>query len=232
MGDRDSVVIGELVVGSGGTALDLALMAWLDAKTNRSGSPKTATAYTATIASFRRMLQQAGTDLDGDVGALSLLAQAWAGQGTPSPATFNQRLAIISSFYSFAMKRGLLNGNPIARVERRSVEAYAGARAIDYSEEGEEEPELLHPAEYTRMLPLAGGNTLDYAILQVFLQTGCGSRSWLRSGWRTSTSKGACCRCRSARGWWRGRSSWRRRRCRHSRTTWPRGRQFWTITSF
>ena len=90
--ESEDSLIGELVVGSGGTALDLALMAWLDAKTNRSGSPKTATAYTTTIASFRRMLQQAGVDLDDDVGAVSLLAQAWAGQGSPSPYPSSKRM--------------------------------------------------------------------------------------------------------------------------------------------
>lgn len=31
---------------------------------------------------------------------------------------------------------------------------------------------FLHPYEYTKMLSLAGGNPRDYAILQVFLQTG------------------------------------------------------------
>src|ERR671933_115200 len=122
----------DLVLGSAATPLDLALLAWLDAKSTRSGSKKTETAYTATMASFRAMLQQAGTDLDGDLTAISLLAQAWAGQGSPSPATFNQRLAIISSFYSFAMKQGFLAGNPIARVERRRVEAYAGARPAQH----------------------------------------------------------------------------------------------------
>jgi hypothetical protein len=50
-------LIGEPVVGSGGTPLDLALMAWLDARTNRSGSPKTVAANTRAMASFRRRLQ-------------------------------------------------------------------------------------------------------------------------------------------------------------------------------
>ena len=153
----------DLVLGSAATPLDLALLAWLDAKSTRSGSKKTETAYTATMASFRAMLQQAGTDLDGDLTAISLLAQAWAGQGSPSPATFNQRLAIISSFYSFAMKRGFLAGNPIARVERRRVEAYAGARALPNTE------------LRLRMAAIDRGGIIgarDYALLAVALQTG------------------------------------------------------------
>ncbi len=76
---------------------------------------------------------------------------------------FNQRLAIHSSFYSFAMKRGLLNGNPIARVERRSVEAYAGARAIDY-------PELRRRMAAIDRSDMVGAR--DYALLAVALQTG------------------------------------------------------------
>src|SRR5919202_7154255 len=152
----------DLVLGSAATPLDLALLAWLDAKSTRSGSKKTETAYTATMASFRAMLQQAGTDLDGDLTAISLLAQAWAGQSNPSPATFNQRVAIISSFYSFAMKRGFLAGNPIARVERRRVEAYAGARALPNTEL------RLRIAAIDRS-DIIGAR---YALLAVALQTG------------------------------------------------------------
>src|SRR5919199_563856 len=153
----------ELVLHATGTPLDLALMAWLDAKSNRSQSQKTETAYTTTMAAFRALLQQAGLDLDSDVAAISLLAQAWAGQGEPSPATFNQRLAIISSFYTFAMQRGLLNGNPIARVERRTVEAYAGARALDYAQ-------LKQRMAAIDRTDLLGAR--DYALLAVALQTG------------------------------------------------------------
>lgn len=153
----------DLVPGSAATPLDLLLMAWLDAKSTRSGSAKTATAYATTMASFRAMLRQAGVDLDGDPAALSLLAQAWAGRGAPAPATFNQRLAIVSSFYTFAMKRGLLDGNPIARVERRGVEPYAGARALDY-------PELRRRIVALDRDTLIGAR--DYALLAVALQTG------------------------------------------------------------
>ena len=70
----------DLVLGSAGTPLDLLLIAWLDAKSKRSGSNKTATAYSTTMASFRAMLRQAGIDLDRDPAALSLLAQAWLGR--------------------------------------------------------------------------------------------------------------------------------------------------------
>src|SRR5262249_27616218 len=79
--------------------LDLAIAAWLHAKTGRTGSARTARAYADTLAAFRAAALAAGADLDGEARALGLLAQAWAGDGDPAPATFNQRLAVVSSFY-------------------------------------------------------------------------------------------------------------------------------------
>ena len=58
------------------------------------------------MTAFRALLRGRGQDLDGDPAALALLAQAWAGTGAPSPATYNQRLAILSSFYKFGRKQG------------------------------------------------------------------------------------------------------------------------------
>ncbi len=52
-----------------------------------------------------------------------------------SPATFNRQLAVLSSFYNYTLKQGLLRGeNPIARVERRHVESYGGAEPLDYED--------------------------------------------------------------------------------------------------
>lgn len=63
--------------------------------------------------------------------AVALAAQAFAGTRSPAPSTFNQRLAVLSSFYTFAKKRGLLGGeNPIDLVERRPVQGYASAEAL------------------------------------------------------------------------------------------------------
>ncbi|MDQ6695395.1 MAG: hypothetical protein M3014_13430 [Chloroflexota bacterium] len=49
----------------------------------------------------------------------------------PAPTTYNQRLASVSSFYKYARKQGILDANPIERVERRRVQAYAGSRALE-----------------------------------------------------------------------------------------------------
>jgi integrase/recombinase XerC len=155
--------------------LDLVIAAWIDAKGERSGSAKTRTAYTDTLASFRSALQGGGFDLDGPLAAIALAAQGWAGQraarghpgrlapGQVAPATFNQRLAILSSFYDYARRRGLVEGNPIDLVERRAVQEYGSAEALD-------------PADARRRLAaIDRSNPIglrDYALLSAALVTG------------------------------------------------------------
>ncbi len=213
--------------------LELAIAAWLDAKSKRSNSSKTLVAYRDTLASFRATLQVAGLDLDTpDITTLALAAQGWAGQSTAtmpsfikeggkenvvannpeikattgrkskksanfnqaqvsdqlgaairpyqeipqtkaqqntvenmvSPATYNQRLAILSSFYGYARRQGLLTGeNPIGRVERRPVHLYGDASALAYKEVKN------NLAAIDRMQPVG---KRDYALLSVALQTG------------------------------------------------------------
>ena len=95
---------------------------------------------------------------------MALLAQAWAGQGEPSPATYNQRLAILSSCYRYAATHELLPPvNPISRVERRPVHAYATAVALEYTE-------VRRRLKRIDRATLAGKR--DYALLAVALQTG------------------------------------------------------------
>jgi integrase len=211
--------------------LELAIAAWLDAKSKRSNSSKTLAAYRDTIASFRATLLMAGLDLDTpEITALALAAQGWAGQSMAaasnikegekekvgaynpdvktttgkkskkasisnlaaeenqlsaiqpyqdqprtkaqqntvenkvSPATYNQRLAILSSFYSYARRHGLFSGeNPIGRVERRPVHIYGDASALAYKEVKN------NLAAIDRTQPVG---KRDYALLSVALQTG------------------------------------------------------------
>ena len=214
--------------------LELAIVAWLDAKSKRSNSSKTLVAYRDTLTSFRETLLAAGLDLDTpDITTLALIAQGWAGQSTAatpsiikeegegnaavdnaekkattgrkgrksaisnqsqetdqsdatviqpykeipqtkvqqntvvnevSPATYNQRLAILSSFYGYARRQGLLTGeNPIGRVERRPVHLYGDASALAYKEVKN------NLAAIDRSQPVG---KRDYALLSVALQTG------------------------------------------------------------
>jgi site-specific recombinase XerD len=145
-------------------ALDVALAAWLDAKANKSGSAKTKRAYDDTLRAFRTQLQDSGRDLDADPRAVALAVQGWAGHDEPAPATFNQRLAILSSFYAFARKRGLITGeNPIALVDRRTVHEYAQAHPIDPAD-------LKRRVQQIDRTTLAGAR--DYALLAILSQTG------------------------------------------------------------
>ncbi len=81
----------------------------------------------------------------------------------PAPTTYNQRLASVSSFYKYARKQGILDANPIERVERRRVQAYAGSRALeaDYVKQS--------LASIDRSTAIG---SRDYALLLTYLQTG------------------------------------------------------------
>ncbi len=163
-GVEDVSFHGERLVAQGRLPLDLAIAAWLDAKAKRTGSAKTATAYATTLNAFRALLRDHGLDLDSDPAVVSLVAQGWAGRGNPAPATFNQKLAILSSFYTYALKRDLLKGsNPIGRVERRPVQGYAGAIPLPYLE-------VKARLAAINRATLVGKR--DYAVLVVGLQTG------------------------------------------------------------
>ena len=145
-------------------ALDVAVAAWLDAKGNKSGSLRTRRAYTDTLGAFRDTLRAAGLDLDSDPRTIALAAQGWAGRDTPAPSTYNQRLAILSSFYVFARKRGLIDGeNPISLIDRRTVHEYANAQPVDPADLKQ------HIQAIDRATP-AGAR--DYALLAILSQTG------------------------------------------------------------
>lgn len=160
------------------TPLELLISAWLDAKAKKSGSAKTKTAYEDTLFQFRAGLKQQGFDLDSTgeaaIAHIVLTAQAFAGYSSRidkvtgkrkdvAPATINQRLAILSSFYEYATRQGAIGINPIARVERARVQQYAGAQALDTD-------------AIERALDSVPRETLqgkrDYALLTVLLETG------------------------------------------------------------
>ncbi len=147
--------------------INQAVMAWLKTKTERSNSEETRITYTALISQFRGLLQGAGLDLDGDPALIAMLAEGWAGTATRkervSPATYNQRIATLSSFYKYAIKHGILKENPMVIIERRPVEAR------DYAYPLERE-------EVQRRLALIDRRTLpglrDYALLSIAVTTG------------------------------------------------------------
>lgn len=124
------------------TCLNLAIAAWLHAKTGHSQSNDTRTKYEVTIRSYQQALYLVGLDLDSDQGrAMGLVCQEWAARRSPdshwdgevATSTFNNRVAIVSSFFTFATRRGLLpDSNPTVYVERRRAQRYAHAHAMDF----------------------------------------------------------------------------------------------------
>jgi integrase len=148
--------------------LDQVIAIWLAEKTRRTRSGATERAYRTALTTFRALLQIASLDLDSDLVLVATIAQGWAdlrdrGDRAIANATYNQRLAILSSFYQTAIKKGYLTANPITRVERRPVDDYAEAKAL----ESGELRQSLAAIDRTTL-----GGKRDYALLGVLLNTG------------------------------------------------------------
>lgn len=111
--------------------------AWLETKSGRTGSDKTKRAYQDALDKFNIYLQEKNCKLDSDPRVVGRHAQVWAAlpqeKGKVSSSTVNQRLAILSSFYKFAIKHGICEYNPINYVERpkRVIEHSAGHMDIE-----------------------------------------------------------------------------------------------------
>lgn len=104
--------------------IDEQVMMWLHAKASLSGSARTRAQYENHITKFRAILHQSGIDLNSaDEATIAALAQGYAAYSYDghaiAGATYNQRLAAISSFYVYAIKHRWLATNPMQLVERR-----------------------------------------------------------------------------------------------------------------
>lgn len=175
--------------------LALAIAAWLDSKHGRSGSTRTRDAYAVTLADFRAALGQVGLDLDADTAVVALAAQAWAKASKRGravrPTTVAHRLAVVSSFYTFVLRRRLLPlaENPMELVERPQVESYAAAQALD--------PTTVRATLITLKAEAADDRLVgdlaarDLALLRVALTTGRRVAELAALRWRDLTTDGA-----------------------------------------
>jgi site-specific recombinase XerD len=151
------------------------ILAWLNTKEGRSGSLKTRRAYEDTITAFRAWLASKGLDLDStDTRAIALVAEAYAGANGVSPATFNQRLAILSSFYAYALKQEVCTHNPIGRIDRRKAEAKGAALPMSNTE-------IAQAFAAVDRSSLEG--LRDYALLSLAVTTGRRSRELASLVW-------------------------------------------------
>lgn len=152
------------------TPLEQVMVDWLQAKSKKTDSKKTEYAYGETLARFRLRLQQQGLDLPDDPKSVRQIAEDWAGrswirQEKVKPATYNQRMAILSSFYQYAMRHAphLVKVNPISLAERKTTQEYASAHPLDLEDVKKRLAEIKRET-------LVGAR--DYALLLVALTTG------------------------------------------------------------
>lgn len=153
--------------------IDSAIAEWLAQKEIRTGSRKTRQAYEETMRQFRQFLSQGGLDPLSNPIDIARVAALWANQRAGntrrpgedvSPATYNQRLAILSSWYTFVQEVYKLEiPNPIESVKKRPVQAYASALPLD--------PDTVEQGLVSVNRDTAAG-LRDYAILAVELYTG------------------------------------------------------------
>jgi site-specific recombinase XerD len=157
---------------------------WLLDKYALTESKCTEETYRETLLSLRAYLQERGSDLDSVVLDVAPYIQAWASQrastskrqGDIAPATYNQRIAAASSFYTWAIKHEIYMGNnPAAQLARATVQKYAKARALD--------PHLVRTKlkNIDRSTPRG---LRDYVLLQVALNTGRSAREMVSLLWR------------------------------------------------
>jgi integrase len=152
-------------------SVELAINNWLEMKAKARGSKKTERAYADVIRSAREELLRHGLDLDGDTEAVGIALEAWArrrwsgGGGDVAPATYNQRLSILDSFYKLVLKyRFLTCDNPVKPLGRENILGLGGrTEALDVA--------VLRKqlAAIDRSSP---AGLRDYALLLLALHTG------------------------------------------------------------
>lgn len=164
----------------------VALM-WLKAKYDlKSQSAKTQQAYKETLESFDLYLQGRGLTLESNPREVAAAAQEWVvlsvrpGHAVSS-STVNQRYAILSSFYQYAVKFGACEHNPIEYCERpqRTIEDDAPAL----------EPEYV--ADCMKRIDRRNREGMrDYTLLMLALVTGRRSGELTGLTWKDVTIRG------------------------------------------
>lgn len=148
-------------------SLEQAIGEWIHENAALSGSKKTEKAYRDTIEQFRARLQEKGLELDSFPAAVATIATEWAAESKRgkqvSWATFNQRLAILSSFYKYAIRFEVLEANPIERIKRRKPGTKDAARHLPAGRV------KIGLASIDRSTP---EGLRDYALLSIALATG------------------------------------------------------------
>ena len=141
--------------------LENGLVAFLDALLGKNRSKGTLRAYRTDVLQFLAFLKGNNVAITGvaDVGKVDVLEYlaALARKGLTGVARA-RKVSAIREYFRFLEGVGAIERSPTAGIDTPKREKHTR--------------QFLRSDEYTKMLSLAGGNPRDYAILQVFLQTG------------------------------------------------------------
>ena len=141
--------------------LEKGLAAFLDALLGKNRSKGTLRAYRTDVLQFIAFLKGNNVAITGvaDVGKVDVLEYlaALARKGLTGVARA-RKVSAIREYFRFLEGVGVIERSPVAGIDTPKREKHTR--------------QFLRSDEYTKMLSLAGGNPRDYAILQVFLQTG------------------------------------------------------------
>ena len=157
-------------------ALGFAIETWLLHNYPPTCGESTAAIYRKLLTSLRTYLQAQNLDLDSPKHQLAPHIQTWANLRAPTskhlgdvaPATYNQRIAAVRSFYDWARQRDIYSWpNPTEQLKRTAVRKYAGSHALDVQQV------RVQLKKIDRSTPRG---QRDYALLQVALNTGRGAR--------------------------------------------------------
>lgn len=162
------------------TQIDLAIAGWLHASLQHSGSNRTVKVYADLLRQFRAMLHTKGLELDrldaapqpcydglSERQVVTLFAQEFAASSargkTVRASTHNQRLAVLSSFYEYAINHDFLAYNPIRRVGRAKVQPYGSSKALPPEQTAQGLASIDRKTQRGKR---------DYALISVLLATG------------------------------------------------------------
>ena len=141
--------------------LEKALGAFVDALSGKNRGAATLRAYRADVAQFITFLQDTNVAITtpGDVQKVDVLEYlaSLAKKGLTGVARA-RKVSAIREYFRFLEGVGVILKSPTAGIDTPKREKHTR--------------QYLRSDEYTKMLSLAGANPRDYAILQVFLQTG------------------------------------------------------------
>lgn len=170
-------------------ALGHAVEAWLRHSYSSTSGESTSAIYRKLLVSLRSYLQSQDLDLDSPKNQITQQIQTWANlrtpnskhQGNVAPATYNQRIAAISSFYVWVSKHGIYAwSNPTEQLSRPVVRKYAGSHALDVQHVCNQLKKI------DRSMPRG---QRDYVLLQVALNTGRSARELASLTWSNISSQ-------------------------------------------